>query len=120
MTLQECYSAIGGSYEDVLSRLRSERLIQKFVLKFLGDGSYQLLCDSLESQNYEEAFRAAHTIKGMCQNLGFARLLDSSSRLSEALRSGYTPQVPELAQEVGTDYQRTVQGIRTFQEGLGQ
>jgi len=119
MTLQECYSAIGGNYEDVLSRLYSERLVQKFVLKFLTDGSYQLLCDSLEKKDYEEAFRAAHTIKGMCQNLSFDRLLESSSRLSDALRSGYTPQVPELARKVEEDYQQTVQSIHTFREGLG-
>ena len=69
MTLQECYAAMGGNYEDVIGRLRSERLVQKFVLKFLDDGSYSLLCQSLEEKNYEEAFRAAHTIKGVCQNL---------------------------------------------------
>ena len=48
MTLQECYAAMGGNYNDALGRLRSERLVQKFVLKFLTDGSYDLLCRSLE------------------------------------------------------------------------
>ena len=46
MTLQECYAAMGGNYEDAIGRLRSERLVQKFVLKFLDDGSYHLLCRS--------------------------------------------------------------------------
>ena len=32
MTLQECYAALGGNYDDVLGRLHSERLVQKFVL----------------------------------------------------------------------------------------
>ena len=50
MTLQECYAAMGGNYEEVLGRLRSDRLIQKFVLKFVDDGSYQLLLDSMASQ----------------------------------------------------------------------
>ena len=44
MTLQECYAAMGGNYDDAIGRLRSERLVQKFVLKFLTDGSYDLLC----------------------------------------------------------------------------
>ena len=43
MTLQECYTAMGGNYEDAIGRLRSERLVRKFVLKFLDDGSYNLL-----------------------------------------------------------------------------
>ncbi len=58
MTLQEFYTVTGGNYEDALGRLHSERLVQKFVLKFLNDDSYSLLCRSLEEQNMEEAFRA--------------------------------------------------------------
>lgn len=29
MNLIECYSALGGNYEDVLRRLTSERLVKK-------------------------------------------------------------------------------------------
>lgn len=119
MTLQECYAAMGGNYDEVLGRLRSDRLIQKFVLKFVDDGSYQLLLDSMSSQNYEEAFRAAHTIKGMCQNLDFTRLYRSSSALSEALRHGITPEAPALLEQVRTDYGQTADAIRAFREGLG-
>lgn len=46
MTIQECYEAIGGNYEDVLRRLPSEALIRKFTLKFLEDQSYPLLKQS--------------------------------------------------------------------------
>ena len=48
MTIQECYEAIGGNYEDVLRRLRSEVLIRKFTLKFLEDQSYIQLKQALE------------------------------------------------------------------------
>ena len=86
MTIQECYEAIGGNYEDVLRRLRSEALIRKFTLKFLEDQSYPLLKQSLGDNNYEEAFRGAHTLKGVCQNLSFDRLYEVSSELTELLR----------------------------------
>ena len=75
MTMQECYKAIGGNYEAVLGRLHSEALIQRFTLKFLEDQSYPLLKQALGDNNYEEAFRGAHTLKGVCQNLSFDRLL---------------------------------------------
>lgn len=114
MTLQDCYMALGGDYAEVAARLRSDRLVQKFVLKFLDDGSFDLLCRSLEEKQYEEAFRAAHTIKGVCQNLSFNRLLASSSRLTEALRSGCTTQADALFQEVSADYQDTVSAILKF------
>ena len=52
MTMQECYEAIGGNYEDVLGRLHSEALIRRFTLKFLEDQSYlQLKQAKQEQQN---------------------------------------------------------------------
>lgn len=88
MTLKECYAALNGDYEEAMGRLRSERLVQKFVLKFLEDGSFELLCRSMEAGDLSEAFRAAHTIKGVCANMAFSALLKSSSQLTELLRGG--------------------------------
>ena len=119
MTLQECYAAMGGDYAGVTSRLPTERMVQKFVLKFLNDGSYDLLVRSMEAGNYEEAFRAAHPIKGVCQNLDFTRLYQSSSQLSEALRNGYSPEAPALAEQVTEDYRQTVTAIRALKESAG-
>ncbi len=115
MTLKECYAALGGDYDNVLGRLRSERLVQKFVLKFPDDGSYALLCASVDAGNWEEAFRAAHTIKGMCQNLSFTRLGESAAALTEALRGGKQPGAEDLLERVKEDYRTTAEAIRTFQ-----
>ena len=52
MTLQECYTALGGNYDDAISRLRSERLVTKFVVKFLDDDSCALLLRSMDEKNY--------------------------------------------------------------------
>lgn len=89
MTIKECYEACGGNYEEVLGRLRSERLVVRFAGKFLADPSFEALKTSLEEKNYEEAFRAAHTLKGVCQNLGLTRLYLSSEKMTEALRPGH-------------------------------
>ena len=86
MTMQECYKAIGGNYEAVLGRLHSEALIQRFTLKFLEDQSYLQLKQALEKvievyeMTYEDAFRSAHTLKGVCQNLSFDRLYEVSDK----------------------------------------
>ena len=120
MTLQECYAALGGDYDDALGRLRSERLVNKFVLRFLDDKSYDLLCAAMEAKNYEEAFRAAHTIKGICSNLSFTVLGRSSSELSEALRYGWTPGADELAERVKEDYRQTAAAIQAYREAAGE
>ena len=118
MTLQECYAALGGDYEEVLGRLRSEGLIRKFVIKFLDDPSYELLRSSMEAEDWEEAFRGAHTIKGVCQNLSFTTLYRSSAQLCEALRGGQPPRDPGLYPQVRRDYEATVSAIRTYQAQL--
>ena len=119
MNLKECYAALGGNYEDAISRLRSERLITKFVIKFLDDDSCSLLLRSMEAGNYDEAFRAAHTMKGVCQNLSFTKLFEVANRLNEALRNGLTPEAPGLVEEVKKEYESTVSTIRAFKESAG-
>lgn len=78
MNINECYQAMGADYEEVFGRLRNERLITKFVLKFPGDPSFSQLQSTLEEKNVEEAFRAAHTLKGVAQNLGFTPLYEAT------------------------------------------
>ena len=117
MTLQECYAALEGSYEEVLGRLYSDALVKKFVGKFLDDKSFQLLEDSLKAGNYEEAFRAAHTLKGVTQNLSFTKLYRSSSSLTEALRRKEYDLAVELFPRVEEDYVQTAAAIHAFQAG---
>lgn len=114
MTLKDCYSIFGGDYESVLGRLMSEKLVIKFIFKFLEDKSFELLRVSLEKGDYEEAFRAAHTIKGICQNLGFTKLLSSSSCLTEELRNKNYTNTDVLFSETESDYLETVSAIKAF------
>ena len=123
MNLKECYQAVGGDYEDTMKRMGMERLLQKFMLKFLDDKSFEELCSSMEQKKYEEAFRAAHTLKGLCLNLGFKTLAESSSSLTEALRSqqfeeSNLVEIMRMLEQVKRDYEMTVSVITEFKEGL--
>ena len=86
MNLVELYAAVGGDYEDTVRRLCNEALVSRFVLKYPSNPSYSQLEDALSRSDWETAFRAAHTLKGVCQNLGFTRLYQASSALTEAMR----------------------------------
>ena len=86
MTLEEFYAKIGGNSADVLRRLPSEAMVRKFIGKYPADTSWGSLESAINSQDWEAAFRAAHTLKGVAQNLGFQRLYLSSAALTEALR----------------------------------
>lgn len=88
MTIQECYKEMGADYEEVFHRLPRESMVRKFALMFLNDDSYPKLEQSLKEGNAQEAFRAAHTLKGVCQNLGFTNLYQPAYELTEVLRAG--------------------------------
>lgn len=111
MNINECYQAMGADYEEVFGRLRNERLITKFVLKFPGDPSFSQLQSTLEEKNVEEAFRAAHTLKGVAQNLGFTPLYEATATLPEVLRAGNLPEDDNMMNAVAKEYERTVAAI---------
>ena len=118
MTIEECYQEIGGSFADVSARLPSVKLIEKFVGKFLEDQSFAMLCEQVKAGNRPEAFRAAHTLKGVCANLGFTRLMDSASQLTELLRPEgdvIPDEAQALLETVCEDYQTTADAIRKYQ-----
>lgn len=116
MSLKDCYAAFGGSYEDVRDRIPKDEIIKKFLFKFLTEPSYDNLCKYLECENYTEAFRAAHSLKGVSQNLGLAVLEKSSSAITELLRNSEEKQVnkegcKELLKQVTSDYSVVIGAI---------
>ena len=117
MDIRECYARIGGDYEDVLGRMMNkESLVQKFLFKIPEDKSYENLVSALEAGDGETAFRAAHTLKGVSQNLSLTRLADAVVPLTEALRGGTIPaDAPQMLALVEASYKETVEAIRAFQ-----
>ncbi|MDO4482505.1 MAG: Hpt domain-containing protein [Bacillota bacterium] len=117
MTTEEFYKSIGGDAAEVLGRLPGIKFVKKFVSKFPDDGSFKFLCESMENGNREDAFRAAHTLKGVCQNLGLGTLLSSAEELTEDLRGG-SEEIPgkayELLERVKKDYEETISAIEVY------
>ena len=119
MTLEQVYAAIGGDYKGVMERLPSADFVRRFALKFLQDDSFPNLKKALEEKDAPTAFRAAHTLKGVCQNLGFDALYVPSSALTEALRGAYNrgslDGADELFPSVEKEYQRVVEALKALE-----
>lgn len=119
MTVQELYENIGASYESVKRILPSDRLVSKFVLKFLDDKSCQRLMDGRDNQDPSAMFEGAHALKGVCANLGMNELSQAASAIAEEFRPGKTPvmtqeELDRRLGEIRERYARTVEGIRQF------
>lgn len=111
MNIKECYLQFGGDYESVLGRLRREQLVEKFLLKFLEDKSFDQFEAAMASGNYEEGLRAVHTLKGVCQNLSFAALYESSRQVTQAMKDGDYRKAMELSPRLSEDYHRIIQVV---------
>jgi len=59
----------------------------------------------------DEAFRAAHTMKGMCQNMAFTRLYQSSHAITEILRGKDMDGAKQMLDTVTEDYNIVIAGI---------
>lgn len=116
MDIKECYEMIGGDYDEVMSRLRTDERVKKFLLKVAEDKSYSALCENLAAHNIEEAFRAAHTLKGVGLNLSLTRLHKSASAMTEALRgkTEYSDEYLPYLEQVKKDYELTINGIKAL------
>lgn len=79
----------GMDWEDAKERfLGDEELILKFEMKMLKDNSMNELTKALEEKDAGEAFKAAHTLKGVAANLSLKAIEKPVHDITEILRKG--------------------------------
>lgn len=114
MNVREAYESVDSNYDNVLKRLGSEAMIQRFARKFVDDPTFQDLTHALEVKDAESAFRAAHTMKGICLNLGFDKLYEVSAALTEQLRGREIAGSEAMYQQVVEQYDRLIAAIQSI------
>lgn len=117
MNVHDFYLKIGGNFDDIMTRIPLENLIVKYLLKFLEDDNFNLLQEALEREDLESAFRASHTLKGICDNLGLTTLQEKFDELTECLRKYYDQEkVQKLFQDVKEEYYRVIELLKLLKE----
>lgn len=112
MTFEEFYTSVGGSYKEALTRLMNERLVLKYLNKFATLTDYADMEKCIESENWTDAFRFSHNLKGTSLNMGFGNLARSSSELCETMRGGApTVDISGLRAQVEQDYKKVIELI---------
>ena len=115
---KEILTAAGIQADEALERLMgSEALLERFLKKFLQDKSYEELVSAFEGLELERAFRAAHTLIGVCGNLSLNRLGDLVKEQVELLRRQETwDQAAAMMPAIARSYQETCSAIERFLE----
>lgn len=102
----------GADVEATLKRfMGKESMYMKYVMKFLDDENYAHIRESLQKQDYETVFSAAHTLKGVSANLGLNPINAAAAEITELLRGKAaadvdTAKVEAVFAELSESYER--------------
>lgn len=115
--MKEKLTAVGVEYDEVLKRfMGKEDFYLRMLKKFLDDKNYDGLKQAVEQKNWPEAFTYAHTVKGLCGNLGLGGMLQYVVPLTEELRAEpYNEEsIVNYMQNASAAYDETVGVIRAL------
>ena len=116
MTIRDFYTEVGGSYDEVMGRMMTEKRICKYLVKFLSVEDYDILMRTVAEQNWTDAFRAVHNLKGVSLNLGLGRLAAASGDLCEEIRHGAPARdITGMVEAVTVEYQSARKAIEALQ-----
>lgn len=116
MELKQIYEQMQGNYDSVLARLGTEDRVKKYLFMFLDKKWDTMIIDALERNDYENAFREVHNLKGICANLSLDKLGQSASALTEELRGGAPKKdITAYIQAVQDDYKMTISAINNLE-----
>lgn len=115
MIPSDFFSSLAIDESAVMSRFGgSTALLERFLKKFPADPSWSSLCTALEQQDLPEVERAAHTLKGVAGNFGFARLSQACADMVAAVRAGRSQDLPEAFDRAREQYEAIVAKIALF------
>lgn len=115
MTLQALYDNLHGDLADASKRLINEKMVARFVVRFVDDTSMQQLRDAVAANDIETSFRAIHTLKGLAGVLALTPLYEAAWNLTEQLRPRIDPADEKLLEIVEEKYKECVSLIKEFE-----
>lgn len=103
-------------YEEGLERfVNKPELYHKFLSKFMQESAFVELQKAMAEEDYEAAFRYAHTMKGNTGNLSLVRLYKATIPLVEALRDGADIEgAKKLYGQVETVFEETIAYLKNI------
>lgn len=112
--MEELYKAAGIEYEKGLERfMGNAALYQKFLDKFLYDGSFEEFREGFEIGDLVMAEKAVHTLKGTAGNLSMTTLFQAADQAVKAIRAGRSvDEIRPLVKQVSIAYEKVCDAIR--------
>lgn len=93
----------------------NEGLFKKFLFRFPNENQFSQLKQFVEENKAEEAFQAAHTLKGVVGNLSLVSVSEVLNPMVEVLRAGNIPDQAQL-DAVFAAYEHSVEVIKYIED----
>lgn len=98
--------------DGALYRLFNDKdLYISLIDSFKQDNTIYELSDSIKAKAWNDAFTAAHALKGLAGNLGFISLLFTSAKLVVLIRKGEIKEIDEAFNNVLIAYKEVINAI---------
>ncbi len=111
---KEILDSLQVDLEKTLPRfLNKEEFYIGMLKRFPADENYGKLKESLQSGEYEEVFKHAHSLKGLSANLGLSYFYEAVAALTDSVRNGPfdSAEISELGEKAIVRYGETVELI---------
>lgn len=116
-TFSDKLASYGIDYTDAMTRMDDdEALYKRLALKYLDNKNYTDLVAAMEAKDYDNAYTAAHTLKGVSGNLSFAELYKISSAMCEALKQGEQQAAESMMPDLKAAQDKIINGLVAWQE----
>lgn len=106
-TLKEDLIALGIDYNKAWNVFLENRILSGVLYQFPDDPQLDTLLAATKDHDVKKAFKAAHTLKGLCGNLGLNNLLKPILPLVEILRKDSFDGIDSLLNELVIQHKKT-------------
>lgn len=112
------YRKTGGNYKEVVSRLKSESLVERLLIMLMSDNSVEAMIAAVNTNDAGKAFYSVHTLKGVALNLGLDSLADVCTKMTEVLRghASIPPEAKQYSAVVANEFLRITETLAELYE----
>jgi HPt (histidine-containing phosphotransfer) domain-containing protein len=108
----------GIDLEDAMARMDDNiDLYKSLALRYLSNESYIDFVAAMDVKDYDSAYKAIHTLKGVAGNLSFVDLYKTASIISEQLKQGEAQDVPQMIPLLEENHNKVMDGLIKWQDG---
>lgn len=90
----------------------NEAMFEKFIRRYTEDTHYEELLTAIEANDSDQAFRIAHTLKGVVGNLSFTTYYNAITPLTELLKEGKLEEARALVPSIQQAEEKALEALK--------